>query len=196
MSDKSIKHAAISDNSLNSRLDYCNNPKFCVKFTGSCLKTDETSFNSTKINLYIVFEIKSWPFYFDNGFKLRNLLGGVKLTENPDLDKYPYSGYGILFDLLEAFSLPNVGFGKDVGIFAAYMISSAHVENKKIYILILGKGPLQGLDTTTLTEEAEYSINFTEAGKKFCLSLHYNGSNSYLFVNSIKMYQLKQMILN
>ena len=47
-------------------------------------------------------------------------------------------------------------------------------------ILILGKDPAQGLDDTTFTFEAEYSINFTELGKKFCLSLHYNGSNSYL----------------
>ena len=28
-----------------------------------------------------------------------------------------------------------------------------------------------------------YSINFTVTKKKFCLSLHYNGANSYLFVN-------------
>ena len=28
-----------------------------------------------------------------------------------------------------------------------------------------------------------YSINFTEHNKKFCLSLHYNGANGYLFEN-------------
>ena len=58
-------------------------------------------------------------------------------------------------------------------------------------ILILGKGPTQGLDDTKLTAKAEYSINFTEQGKKFCLSLHCNGSNSYLFVNDTKIYQFK-----
>ena len=31
-----------------------------------------------------------------------------------------------------------------------------------------------------------YSINFTNTNEKFCLSLHYNGANSYLFVNGIK----------
>ena len=36
-----------------------------------------------------------------------------------------------------------------------------------------------------------YSINFTENNKKFCLSLHYNGANSYLFVNSIEIYKFK-----
>ena len=47
-------------------------------------------------------------------------------------------------------------------------------------ILVLGIGPTQGLEHT-LTAEKMYSINFTE--KRFCLSLHYNGANSYLFVN-------------
>ena len=36
-----------------------------------------------------------------------------------------------------------------------------------------------------------YSINFTVAKKKFCLSLHYNGANSYLFVNDTEIYKFK-----
>ena len=48
-------------------------------------------------------------------------------------------------------------------------------------ILILGKGPTQGPDDTTLNAEAECSISFTEKGNKFCLSLRYN-SSSWLFV--------------
>ena len=32
-----------------------------------------------------------------------------------------------------------------------------------------------------------YSINFTVTRKKFCLRLHYNGANSYLFVNGIEI---------
>ena len=36
-----------------------------------------------------------------------------------------------------------------------------------------------------------YPNNFTEAGKRFVLSLDYNGSNSSLFVNAVKMYQVK-----
>ena len=36
-----------------------------------------------------------------------------------------------------------------------------------------------------------YSINFTEKNKKFCLSLHYNGANSYLFVNGTEIYKFK-----
>ena len=36
-----------------------------------------------------------------------------------------------------------------------------------------------------------YSINFTVTKKKFCLSLHYNGRNSYLFVNGTEISKFK-----
>ena len=61
-----------------------------------------------------------------------------------------------------------------------------HVGNKK-NIVIPCKDPMEGLYDTVLTAEGEYSINFIEQGKNFCLSLHYNRSNSYLFVNATKI---------
>ena len=36
-----------------------------------------------------------------------------------------------------------------------------------------------------------YSINFIVTKKKFCLNLHYNGANSYLFVNGTEIYKFK-----
>ena len=62
------------------------------------------------------------------------------------------------------------------------MSSSIKIDNRKKEILILSKGPTQGLEHT-LSAEKMYSINFTKENTKFCLSLHYNGANSYLFVN-------------
>ena len=53
-------------------------------------------------------------------------------------------------------------------------------------ILILGKGPTQGLKQT-LSAEKMFSINFTEKNKKFYLSLHCNGADSYLFVNGTEI---------
>ena len=70
------------------------------------------------------------------------------------------------------------------------MSSSAHVNDKKKDILILGKGPTQGLEHS-LTAEKMYSINFTVTKKKFCLSLYYNGANSYLFVNGREICKFK-----
>ena len=70
------------------------------------------------------------------------------------------------------------------------MSSSVHIDNMKKDILVLGKGLTQGLEHT-LTAEKMYSINFTVTRKKFCLSLHYNSANSYLFVNGTKIYKFK-----
>ena len=73
------------------------------------------------------------------------LFGVVTLSKNADIDKYGYSSYGIGFDGKSSFSFPNNGFGQDVIIFGVDMSSSAHINNKKKDILILGKGPTQGL---------------------------------------------------
>ena len=70
------------------------------------------------------------------------------------------------------------------------MSSSAHINHKKKDMLILGVGPTQVLEHT-LTAEKMYSINFTITNIKFCLSSHYNGANSYLFINSTEIYKFK-----
>ena len=62
---------------------------------------------------------------------------------------------------------------------------------RKKFFLILGEGNTQGLDDTTLTAEKKYSINFIATRKKFCLSLHYNGANSCLFVNGTEIIKFK-----
>ena len=48
----------------------------------------------------------------------------------------------------------------------------------------MGDAFVQGINDTTLYAEKMYSRNFTQPSTKFVLSLHYNGDNSYLFVNS------------
>ena len=70
------------------------------------------------------------------------------------------------------------------------MSSSVHNDNKKKDILVLGRGPTQGLEST-LTAEKMYSTNFIVTRKKFCLSLHYNGENSYLLVNGTEICKFK-----
>ena len=80
---------------------------------------------------------------------------------------------------------------RNVIIFGADMSSSVHIDNKNKDILILGEGPTQGFDDTILIAEIKYPINFTQSGKRFVLSLHYNGSNSFLFLNATKVYQFK-----
>ena len=71
------------------------------------------------------------------------------------------------------------------------MSSSVHVNDKGKEILIIGFYPIQGLGEHSLTAEKIYAINFTVTGKKFCLSLHYNGTNSHLSVNGSETIKFK-----
>ena len=79
--------------------------------------------------------------------------------------------------------------GRNVIVFGADMSSSVHTDNKSKDILILGVAATEGLDDNTLTAEALYPINFTQPNKRFVLNLHYNGNNSFLYVNATKIYQ-------
>ena len=78
---------------------------------------------------------------------------------------------------------------KNVIISEADMSWSVHIDNKGNDILIFGEGKI--LDDTTLETEGIYTISFTPSNKRFVLSLHYNWSIRFLFVNSTKMYQFK-----
>ena len=99
---------------------------------------------------------------FKHRLTLKDLLfRSVKLTKDADLDKYIYSSYSIGFDSHSEFSLTDSSMDKNVIIFGVDMSPSVHTGNKHKDILILGKGPTQGLDCTTLAAEAKYPINFT-----------------------------------
>ena len=71
------------------------------------------------------------------------------------------------------------------------MSSSVHANHKKSSILVLGEGFTQGIENTKFYAEKMYSINVSENNKKICLSLHYNGANSYLFVNGKEIHRFK-----
>ena len=121
----------------------------------------------------------------------KRLFGGVKLTKNPNPNKHSYSGYGIGFDSSSRFSIPNFDCSKNVIIFGVDMSSSVYANNKNKDILILGKQQTKGLDNTSLRPEADNSIIFSRSERKFSLSLYYNGSKSFLFVNVTKIHHFK-----
>ena len=78
-------------------------------------------------------------------------------------------------------------------IFGADMHSSVHANNKKNNILVLGKDFIQEINGITIYAEKVYLINFTE-NNKFVLRLHYNGDNSYLFVNGTEIHKFKAKV--
>ena len=191
LSDETIKPYATSDNRLPPMID-CYGSKVRVKFSKGCLKQSNnlTYYYGSKLNIYIVYELVASSSN-DSDPTLKNcLFGAVTLTKNVVIEKYGYSGYGIAFDSKGSLSFPGGGFGQNTLNFGVDISSSVHVDNKKKNILVLGIGPTQGLEHT-LTAEKMYSVNFTVMNKIFCLNLHYNGANSYLFANGTEIYKFK-----
>ena len=141
-------------------------------------------------NIYIFYELGASSSHISDPTIKNCLFGAVTLLKNADTEKYRYSGYDIGFDRRSSFSFPSGGFGQNVLIFGADMRFSIYVDNTKKDILVLGRGPTQGLENT-LTAEKMYSVNFTVTKKKFCLSLHCHGANSYLFANGTEIIKFK-----
>ena len=133
--------------------------------------------NNNVINIYCVYQIEPISNNKDNTFTVQNaLFGAMQITKNADTDRYKYKGFGICFDEGGLFSIGNINNGRNEN-------SVIHSNNKANNIFIMGHAFVQGINDTTLYAEKMYSQNFAQPSTKFVLSLHYNGDNSYLFVN-------------
>ena len=88
-----------------------------------------------------------------------------------------------VFDEGGTFSKGNISNGKHVLIFGVYENSLVHANNKANNIYVMSDLFVQSINDTTLYAEKFYSQNFASVNNKFVLGLHYNGDNSYLFVN-------------
>ena len=71
------------------------------------------------------------------------------------------------------------------------MSGSVHASNKTQDFLVLGRGLIQLIENTTIYTEKTYYPNVSAENRILVLSLHYNGDNSFLFVNGQKVTQLK-----
>ena len=115
----------------------------------------------------------------------------MQITKNAtDNSKNNYKGYGICFDEGSEFGHTVTEGGRahttdarNVLTFGTGMSFSVHATNRVNNIYLMGTGLTQGINDTTIYAEKKFYSNFTDFGKKFMLSLHYNGDDSYLFVN-------------
>ena len=148
--------------------------------------------NGNAINIYCVYKLDPIASSRDTSFTIQDaLFGAMQITKNAtDHSKNNYKGYGICFDEGSQFGHTRTEGGRtyttngrNVLIFRVDMIFSIHRTNRANHIYIMGDGPTQGIDDTTIYSEKKYFRNFTEPNVKFVLSLHYNGNDSYLFVN-------------
>ena len=107
-----------------------------------------------------------------------------------DNSKNNYKGYGICFDggsefghtITEGGSAHTID-ARNVLIFGVDMSFSVNGTNRTNNIYIMGTGLTQGIHDATIYAEKNFYRNVTNFGKTLMLSLHYNGDDSYLFVN-------------
>ena len=147
--------------------------------------------NKNVVNIYIVYKLGPIALSRDSNFTIQNaLFGAMQITKNANTIKYNYKGYGICFDESEQFShkiteggRAHTTLARNVIIFGVDVSFSKHANNKANNIDVMGKYYVQKINNTTIYAEKMYYRNFRYLGKKFVLSLHYNGDDSYLFVN-------------
>ena len=132
LSAENIKPPTTSDDSLTPTLNYYDDLKVRVKFTGNCLKQPKfTCSDKTIVNIYIVYELGASTSKNKDPTLKNCLFGPATLTENADIDRYEYYVYGIGFDRKSSFSFPGTGFGQNALICGADTSSSAHIHSKK-----------------------------------------------------------------
>ena len=145
--------------------------------------------NNNVINICCVYKIDPIASTRDDTFTVA-LFGAMEITKNADTSKYNYKGYSICFDEGGTFghtiredNFDHTTNARNVSMFGADMSFSTHKTNKVNNIYVMGELFVQGINDTILYAEKMFYRNFTDPGKKFLLSLHDNGDNSYLFVN-------------
>ena len=148
--------------------------------------------NKNVVNIYIAYKLDPLASTRDTGFTIQNaLFGSMQITKYlTDNSKNNYTGYGICFDEESDFdhtiiegSFTHTTDAKNVLIFGVDMNFSVHTTKRVNNIYVMGKCLTQGISDTTMYAEKNFYRNFTDFGKKIMLSLHYNGDDSYLFVN-------------
>ena len=75
------------------------------------------------------------------------------------------------------------------------MKNSSYATNKQHHIYVLGKSFTQGLQCgATIHGEHDYvKVNGSQVNVNQFLSVHYNGDNSYLFIDKVQQFKLKAM---
>ena len=83
---------------------------------------------------------------------------------------------------------------RNVMIFGCNLSDSAHDNNRKNKVLVLGENDVE-IGKTTIHAEQLLLKKFTVSDKTFVLSLYYNENNSYLFINKEKIAKFKSKTL-
>ena len=82
-------------------------------------------------------------------------------------------------------------FARNIVIFDVDNISSSHADSHNNNFLVLDDGPTYGISGSFGEPEKKFSIDFSKENTKLCLSLYYNGDDSYFSVNGKEIFMFK-----
>ena len=107
--NKRIKPHITPNHSLSPKLTWMNNSKIKVRFKGSYLKQDKTSFTLRHVvNLFIAYKSDALLRDLNTIFTRKDyFLGAVKIAKDNDADQYSFLGYGIAVDSRSLSSILN-----------------------------------------------------------------------------------------
>ena len=133
--------------------------------------------NGNVINIYCVYKLDSIASSRDTSFTIQDaLFGAMQITKNAtDNSKNNYKGYGICFDQGSQFGhtmteggRTHITNGRNVLIFGADMSFSIHRTNRANHIYIMGDGPTQGINDTTIYSEKNILETLQRTECKIC----------------------------
>ena len=132
-----------------------------IKLDDSALVAEKNNYASKIANAYIVYDLDTWPKNPLNNFTLKKCFLGATNIVKSNV--------------------------KEKFVYNGYAIAL----NEVSMLEMLYEGPTFGINGSFDSAEKKFSISFSKANTKFCLSLHYNGDNSYSFVNGKEIYKFK-----
>ena len=168
------------------------NGKLNVRFSKNMLKQTKIAYShGSVINVYITYRLRKRTIN-NRDFTLGNcLFGAVKITKDVNTSHYKYSSYGIAYDHNGSYSFGNNNNSRNLIIFGCDISFSTHANNRANNIYKLGKYFIQGVNGTAIYAEKMYKTDPSIQEKMYVLSLHYNGDNSYLFINGTQELKFK-----
>ena len=88
-----------------------------IKFDKDSLAVEQKNYSTKIVNVYIIYDLQSWPRNPADNFKFKNcLFGATNVVKNSDKEKYIYRGYGITIVSASSWSFSN-GTARNVIVF-------------------------------------------------------------------------------
>ena len=197
LNDESQLTAVKNSSSKDPNMVSSSDGKISIKFNdGNYFKQENVDYTrSNAINIYIVYKLTPRTIIEEGIIQVNGLFGNLTRNTKDALHYRYYDSVEVFFDTTGSYGGTGINALRNLILHGTDMKTSSYATNKKHHIYILGKSFTQGLQYgATIYAEYDYDkVNGSQVNVKFVLSVHYNGDNSYLFINGVQKIKFKAM---